>query len=177
MAKPPPLCPLCQTLAAGYTYQHPRVTVAQDERDGVVRLSVDWGTWSWHRDVRPASLLELEHPHENIADVYELVDSSEDHLAYRIGNGVRPMPGHSFVLSVWWTPDAVEAIDNPQTDWQYKKWISDEDHDHCWLCAATIGAGSDPSLWEGYQVEGRFRWVCPSCYTLYVEHGPAWARR
>ena len=109
--------------------------------------------------------------------MYELVSSSPNELVYRIGKGESPQPGDSFVLSVWWTADAVAAIENPQTDWQHKRWTDPNDHDHCWLCSATIGAGSDPSLWDGYQAEGRFRWVCPTCFTTYIEHGPPWARR
>jgi hypothetical protein len=181
--EPPPLCALCQTTAAGYSYQHPRVTVERVSIDRPVieiELSVDWGTWHLPFDnLRPASLLEAEHPHESVIDLYRLGRADLKVLKYSTveSAGTIPKAGSTYLLSVWWTPDAVKAVEDPSIIWKRTRWDDPTDHDHCWLCSRTIGEGSDPSLWEGYTAAGHYRWLCPDCYQKYVEHGPPWAPR
>lgn len=180
--KPPSLCPLCQTTELGYNYQHPRVTVKAVVRDPAtvqIDLAVDWGTWTWHRVLRPASLLEVAHPHERLIDLYHLEQGTDASLTYSTAEtaGSIPKLESTYLLSVWWTPDAVRAVEDPDVEWKLTKWANPSDHDHCWLCSRKIGEWSDPPLWEGYTAAGQGRWLCPDCFRTYIEHGPPWARR
>src|SRR5947209_1598746 len=87
--RPPSLCPLCQTLAAGYSYQHPRaevVGVQASARNADVRLHVDWGSWNEaaRQHLRPASLGRIEHPHETVVAMYELTGRDLATVSYRL---------------------------------------------------------------------------------------------
>jgi hypothetical protein len=166
----------------GYTYQHARVTVteiASPSGRSVIKLLVDWGTWRPTVDLRPASLLEIEHPHRKVIDLYEVANPGRSSLEYFIPDSGSAVPavGGIFLLNVWWTSDALDAVESPDTEWQYSHWEDPEDHDHCWLCLRTIGPGAEDSIWEGYEAAALYRWLCPDCFRTYVEHGPPWARR
>jgi hypothetical protein len=168
-------CVFCQRLPES-NYQQPRAVVTQvvsDDRKIVTRVQVDWGSWEPKLEAlecAPGSLYVAQHPHAEVIQLHQLRSALGSLLTFRtVGSSeALPVVGEQYVYGVWWIPDATALVETPRL-WRSALVIG---HDHCLLCSQAL---DDTEAYAAGNVNDD--WVCPSCYSKFIEHGPPWARR
>jgi hypothetical protein len=72
--------------------------------------------------------------------------------------------GQSVGYQQWWTPEAFDAVADPDRQWTRQDAPEPKRHEHCLLDATTIEAAS-PVSWGWRSGED---WMCPACYQRFV---------
>ena len=168
-------CVFCQRLPDS-NYQQPRAAVTHvlsDASKVVIRLELDWGSWKPKLEaveLAPGSLYAAQHPHGEVLQLHQLRSVRGNFLTFQTVGRPETLPavGEEYVYGVWWIPDGAALVETPRL-WRRAMVPG---HAHCLLCSQAL---DDTEVYAAGNVNDD--WVCPSCYSKYIEHGPPWARR
>jgi hypothetical protein len=150
----------CQINMAPLVGNNPLVNVVSSScRGDVTTAAVRLQEGHWSPPLAPASLWDYDaEPPRTICDLHKCVSIDGDTATFE-SSGEEILIGGPYTLQGWWTPDALQAVEDESLRWRERRY--DGDDDFCLLTWKTLNPGD-----TAYRSE--VGWVSSDAYDRFI---------